>query len=100
MEKENVLRSYQPAYRSPALEKPLQLRLRQEARERQKRADAEARERQEAVQAEENATVRLIVSMLGVYPEDPAGLAARDLTAADVRYVVRAAYRHGRSSRG
>jgi len=50
--------------------------------------------------ADEDAIVRFLALVVGVAPDDPAGQRlARELTSADVRHIVRAAYRHGRSSR-
>lgn len=89
MEENNVHQLYQPAYPRPTYARPLHRIL-----------PDDARERQETVLVEENATVRSIVAMVGVYPEDAGNHLIRDLTAAEVRYIVRAAYRHGRSSRG
>jgi hypothetical protein len=100
VEEKHVVQLYQLARHRPALDKPLHQRLRQEARERQERADAEARERQETAQADEDATVRSIVAMVGVSPEDDAEQRTHNLTAAEIRYIVRAAYRHGWASRG
>ena len=48
----------------------------------------------------ENAIVVSSAATLGIHPDDPGGQHVVALTIADVRGVIRAAYRQGRASRG
>ena len=52
-------------------------------------------------QADEDAAVRFLSAVAGVDPNDPGGQhVTRSLAAADVRHIVRAAYRRGRAAHG
>lgn len=80
---------FKPLHSRPTHQKLLHRSLLQEVRERDTNAEAE-----------ENAAVRFLAAVVGVDPNDPGEQSvARTITAADVRHVVRSAYRHGRSSR-
>ena len=80
---------FKPLRSRPTHQEPLHRLLLQEVRKRNAKAEAE-----------ENAAVRFLAAVVGVDPNDPGEQSvARTITAADVRHVVRFAYRHGRSSR-
>lgn len=60
----------------------------------------EVRERDILERAAEDAVVASFATVIGVHPTDPPGQPLEAMTAADARYLIRAAYRHGKKARG
>ena len=59
----------------------------------------EVRERDMLDRAAEDAVVASFATVIDVYPNDPPGQPLKAMTAADARYLIRAAYRHGKKAR-
>jgi len=60
----------------------------------------EVRERDMLDRAAEDSAVASFAAVIGVHPNDPPGQPLMEMTAADARYLIRAAYRHGKTARG